>query len=394
MLGGSDLQVSIIKLAKQLGHIVYTCDYLPDNPGHKYSDKYFNISTTDKEDVLELARMLDIDGILSYASDPSSTTAAYVSEQLNLPGNNLNSVLTLAHKNLFREFQKSNNLPHPKFKYFTKDEFNQASDFLKKYKNNFFLIKPVDASGSKGVYEIKEATFNEDVFKKSISFSKQKTVIIEEFISKKGLQIGGDGFIVDGKLLFRCFGDIHFSKTNKFLPCSVSVPTIHSQFTIEKVHNEIQKIITLCGMKTGGLNFDVIINENDEVIVLEIGPRNGGNLLPELIHYCTGVDMRIFAIKACLGEDCSDLKMKTENKYFAHYVIHGLSDGRFDKITISNYLEPFILYKNVNINKGDYIYKFENSSNRLGMLLLKFNTKSQMEDIIYNMHDYLVFNYE
>ena len=79
MLGGSMQQIPAIRRAKEMGHYVITCDYLPDNPGHKYSDEFYNESTTDLEGVLAVAEQLKIDGIVAYASDPAAPTAAYLS---------------------------------------------------------------------------------------------------------------------------------------------------------------------------------------------------------------------------------------------------------------------------------------------------------------------------
>lgn len=78
MLGGSLYQTYAIKEAKHLGYYVISCDYLPSNPGHKYADEYYNVSTTDKEAVLKLAKDLQVDGVVAYASDPAAPTAAYV----------------------------------------------------------------------------------------------------------------------------------------------------------------------------------------------------------------------------------------------------------------------------------------------------------------------------
>ena len=75
MLGGNLVQTTAIKAAKAEGYYVISVDYLPENPGHKFSDEYHNVSTIDKEAVLELARKLNIDGIVSYASDVSAPTA-------------------------------------------------------------------------------------------------------------------------------------------------------------------------------------------------------------------------------------------------------------------------------------------------------------------------------
>src|SRR5690606_11391257 len=111
----SDLQVSLIKLAKSFGHYIITCDYLPNNPGHKFSDEYHNVSTTNKEAVYELAKKLEIDGILAYASDPAAPTAAWVCEKLNLPTNTFNAVNILSRKDLFRQTLIDNGFKTPQF---------------------------------------------------------------------------------------------------------------------------------------------------------------------------------------------------------------------------------------------------------------------------------------
>ena len=64
MLGGNYFQMTATKAAKDLGYHVISVDYLPDNPAHKIADEYYNVSTVDKDKVLELAQRLNIDGIL------------------------------------------------------------------------------------------------------------------------------------------------------------------------------------------------------------------------------------------------------------------------------------------------------------------------------------------
>ena len=104
LLGGSRYLLPAIKAAHELGVYVITCDYLPDNVALRFSDEYRNVSIIDKEAVLELARSLNIDGIMSYATDPGVVTAAYVAEQLGLPTSPYNSVKILQDKGLFRKF--------------------------------------------------------------------------------------------------------------------------------------------------------------------------------------------------------------------------------------------------------------------------------------------------
>ena len=42
MLGGSQMQIPAIKYGKEAGYTVITADYLPYNPGHKFSNSYYN----------------------------------------------------------------------------------------------------------------------------------------------------------------------------------------------------------------------------------------------------------------------------------------------------------------------------------------------------------------
>lgn len=85
ILGGSRYVLPVIEAAHVLGLYVITCDYLPDNIAHKYSDEYVNVSIIDKDAVLYAAQEKEIDGIMSFACDPGVVAAAYVAERLNLP---------------------------------------------------------------------------------------------------------------------------------------------------------------------------------------------------------------------------------------------------------------------------------------------------------------------
>ena len=72
LLGGSAQQVIAIETAKKLGYYTVLCDFLTDNPGQYVADKFYLVSTTDKDAVLEVAQKENVDGVLAYASDHSS----------------------------------------------------------------------------------------------------------------------------------------------------------------------------------------------------------------------------------------------------------------------------------------------------------------------------------
>lgn len=386
MLGGADIQVSAIKLAKSLGHYVITCDYLPDNPGHTFSDAYHNVSTTDLPAVLALAKELQPDAVVAYASDPAALTAAYVCEQLGLPTNSYEVVELYSRKDLFRAFLEKHHFEVPFYKAVTSYAEAQAAAEMV---TSRFVIKPVDSSGSKGVFIINKGEDFSEKFNQALSFSRNKLIILEEFIEKKGFQIGGDGFVVNGQLMFRQFGDIHFSKTNPVLPCSVSIPSTHEERVIAKVHAEVQRCITASGLKMGALNFDIMVDVQDRVFILEIGARNGGNMIPELVQYRTGVDMREYTIRCALGEDCSNLKQVEGNGYFSHYVIHSAKHGILKEVWRSPELVERLLFFNLNVKEGDSIRRFNSSADRHGIMLLKYKDQQDALHMIERMDQHL-----
>lgn len=269
MLGGNAFQVSAIKRARELGYYVISVDYLPDNPGHKYSNEYHNVSTVDKEAVLELASTLNIDGILSYASDVSAPTAAYVAEKLGLPTNPYDSVKILTQKQLFRKFMFENNFLMPGGL-----AFNDREE-AKEYFNSMDLpvmIKPVDASGSKGVIKVTAREEFDSAYDEAMSYSLSKTIIIEKFIQKKGYQIDGDGFIKDGKIVFFGVMDQHNNVIrNPHAPIGLSCPSVQDDIYQKKAYDMIQKIFEKLDMKFGAFNFEYIIGEDGNVYILEIG---------------------------------------------------------------------------------------------------------------------------
>ena len=273
LLGGSAQQIIAIKKAKELGYKTILCDYLKDNPGQYVADVFYQESTTDKQKILEIAKKECIDGIVAYASDPAAPTAAYVAEKLSLPGNPYKSVEILCNKDKFREFLEENNFCTPKAKGY--NDYEELMEEIEKFKFPI-MIKPVDSSGSKGVSKIISKEEIKKKFDYAMSFSRAKRVIIEEYVENLGYQVAGDGFSVNGKLVFRSFANDHFDEKspNKYTPVAASFPSIFSNEIQNKIHGEVQKALKILKMKDGAYNFDIRVDKNYNVYLMEIGPRN------------------------------------------------------------------------------------------------------------------------
>jgi biotin carboxylase len=391
ILGGAETVVPAIKKAREMGCYVITCDYRPNNPGHQFAHEYHNVSTLDKEGVLRLAQTLNLDGITAYNYDPSAPTAAFVAEKLGLPTNPYEVVETMTRKDLFRDFMVKNGFLTPRSR--AVQSYEEAAQFLQEV-SSACIIKPVDSCGSTGISKIESGESFQEKFEIALINSNVGLVIIEEFIFKKGHQIGGDGFLVDGELVFRCFGDSHRTSFNPLVSWALSMPTLHSPETVNRVHDYLQRVMRAASMKMGAFNFDIVVDENDQVYILEIGPRNGGNMIPELIEQCTGVNLTTYCIKAALGMDCSDLRFTAEKSYYSYFIVYCHQSGRFKGIIKSAHLESKVVQEQLYVPVDTLVMLIPGTPSRLSLLLLRFDTKEDMLDTFNRMDEHVKIHIE
>lgn len=387
ILGGNYFQKTAIIRAKELGYYVITADYLPSNPGHKYADEYHNVSTIDKKAILGLAEKLAIDGILSYASDISAPTAAFVSERLNLPTNPLVAVETLTNKGRFRAFLREQGMATIKGEVFSQTgvakEFAICCGFP-------VMVKPVDSSGSKGVTKVIGEREFDQAFATAMAYSTSKRVIVEEYIKKKGYQIDGDGFIRDSVITTFIVMDQHNDiARNPHAPIGLSYPSIQPIQYQVMAYQVIQKIFETLGMKFGAFNFEYIVGDDDKMHLLEIGPRNGGNFIPDTIKHCTGIDMISASIKACLGDDYTADLMQKRNGIATSYVVHSTDDGIFSGLTVDLDMATRIRKQEIFVNKGDQVNAFKNGRDALGCMVLEFESIQEMNRSVDHMWDFI-----
>lgn len=393
LLGGANTQIPSILTAKKMGYYTITCDYLPDNPGHKFADEYHNVSTTDKEAVLALARELQIDGILAYATDVAAATAAYVSEAMGFPTSPYKSVDILTNKDKFRAFLEENGFCTPRARGYSFVE--EAKKDLENFKFPV-MVKPVDSAGSKGVARMDDASQLEELVENALQYSRCKRFIIEEYVEKYRYQIAGDGFSVDGKLVFRCFANEHFSNkaASPYVPIGESFPYDMPKEVHEKVHAEIQRLLTLLDMKTQAYNFDIRIDKDYNVYLMEVGPRNGGNMIAQVIEKATGIPFVEYMLKAAMGEDCSDLKMVEPEGFWSCYILHTLKEGNFKRIQYTDEIKKNIVEEHIHVKEGEKLIPFTGSNGTVGVLILRYDSMEEMLHKMDNMYDYITVEVE
>lgn len=380
LLGGLRYLLPVIEEAHKLGIHVITVDYLPDNIAHKYSDEYHNVSILDKEAILNLAKELEIDGIMSFAVDPGVVTAAYVAEKMALPFQGpYESVRTLQDKALFRKFLTENGFNVPNAK-----GYNKADDALKDI--DFFnwpvIVKPVDSAGSKGVSRVDSPKYLENAIEYALSESHSGNFIIEDFLEKEGHSSDTDSFTIDGKLVYCSFSDQRFDDNadNPYTPSAYSWPSTMPAEVQEELTNELQRLMDLLNMKTGIYNIETRLCKNGKPYIMEVSPRGGGNRLAEMLKYASRTPLIANAVKAAVGKPVDDMDMPKYYGHLAEVVLHADKNGKFNKIDISDEYKELVIETDLWVKPGEEVHGFSGANNAIGTLVLRFSTKEKLEE--------------
>ena len=391
LLGGSKYQIPVIEAAHKLGYCAITCDYLPDNIAHKYSDEYYNVSIIDKEAVLELAKRIKIDGIMSFACDPGVTTAAYVAEQLGLPTHPYHSVEILQNKVAFRSFLRDNNFNVP----FSAGYDNAEEAVANADKFSFpVIVKPTDSAGSKGVTKVESLKGLKVACEYALDYSISKTFIVEEFIEKLGFSSDTDCFSIDGKLVFCSFDNQYFdlnNPSNIFAPCAYNWPSSMPDEIQKELRSELQRLITLLGLKTSVYNVETRQGKNGKPYIMEFAPRGGGNRLSEMLKYATGTDLILNAVRAAVGDPIEGITGDpVYNGAWAEVILHSKCDGILEGIEIaSDFKEKFVVEEDYWVAPGTEVHKFTGANFALGTLVLKFPDQNELTKYMNNIDNYV-----
>jgi biotin carboxylase len=230
-----------------------------------------------------------------------------------------------------------------------------------------------------------EVNFN---LAKQFSFS--GNIIIEELIQKKGYQMDGDGFVWQGKLVFSCFGNQHNNvNAHPFVPVGISFPYHDTGTVSHRAAKQVDDILTRLDMRVGGVNLEYIVDQNDQIYLLEIGPRSGGNLIPEVIKHATQIDLIASCVEGALGKDGSDIQHRHTEGFFASYILHAVKDGHYKDTFIDEKIRPHIIEHKLLVKPGDGVHKFTGSNHTLGTFILKFDSLNEMLNKMDSMDAYI-----
>ena len=215
--------------------------------------------------------------------------------------------------------------------------------------------------------------------------------VTDPFSSEKvGESSDSDCFSIDGKLVFTSFSNQYFDKNveNEYTPAAYSWPSNMSKEHQEELKSELQRLITLLGMKTSIYNVETRECTDGKAYIMEVSPRGGGNRLSEMLELWTGVDLIKMAVKASIGEEIMMPEIK-QNGYISEVILHSSKNGVFDSVILDDSLKNNVVELNVAVNNGDMVENFSGANKMIGTLVLKFDSIEKQNNVMKNIEKFV-----
>lgn len=377
ILGAGIYQVPLIKKAKEMGLQTLVVSVPGEYPGFQYADRVFLLDTRDCEGIYQAAREEQIDGICTSGTDVAVVTIGYVCEKMGLPGIPCEAAQIVTDKALMKEaFQKEQVRAARYRKVFSAKEAEEAAQEI-----GFpVIVKRVDSSGSRGILKVSKREDVESAFREAVSGSRVPYVLVEEVLG--GREIGVDGFVQDGKLVFLAPHEKFVYQGEKItVPMGHGFPLQEDVKTLEEISRQMQLAVEAAGMDQCPVNADVFVRDQKAWIV-EIGGRTGATCIPELIGIHYGFDFYEKMIRNALGEPVS-----FEEREHTPCMAKLLVSPRGGKITdIDHEGIRKIREEGVEVQLdypvGHSVSAMENGTDRIGHVIARTKREEELDEVI------------
>lgn len=377
ILGAGIYQIPLIKKANEMGLYTIVASKKGNYPGFEIAKKKYYVDTTNKEEILKIAKENKISGICTIGTDVAVKTIGYVCEKLDLKGISYSAAEILTNKFLMKESFEKNNLCSSKYKKIRSySDALETFDFLKKP----VVIKAVNSSGSRGVVKVEH---KKDI-KGALDYAKQYTnldyLIMEEFIH--GYEIGIDGYVKNHKIvLFLPHDKLIYNNGYTNIPAGhIFSFELTNYIDKECIIKQLENYFRNINFNNSAFNIDAFITK-EGVSYIEIGGRCGATGIPELISTYCGYNYYEKIINEALGID-EDFSSSLSQACGSRLIFSDTS-GYYESISYSN-LNNVRLF--MDVKKGDRVFKTLSGADRIGCFFVKGkdhnDIKRKIDDIL------------
>jgi len=356
IIGANNFQLPLIRKAKQLGFETHVFAWDKGAVGKEFASHFYPISIIEKELILKTVEKIKPDGVISIGSDLATATVNYVADKLALIGNSLECTRVTTNKYAMRECLSQGGLPCPKY---TKSAYIQ--EVLRACGDFPLIVKPIDRSGSRGVTKVSNNKELEQAIARATAESFASEHIVEQFIL--GREYSVEMISWKGEHHFLQITEKETSGEPYFVEKAHHQPAALPTLMKDKIISIIEKSLTCLGVEFGASHSEILLTENGDIYIVEIGARMGGDYIgSHLTELSTGYDY----VKGVIDISSGNFNgvQKSHAMYSGIYYVFA-KPGILNKITNCTIKYPEILFSEVYFRIGGRIRELKESNDRV-----------------------------
>jgi biotin carboxylase len=371
VLGAGEDQLPIYREARRRGLPTIAVDARRDRPALALADAFLQVSTRDHEAIAAAVGPARLSGVVSTASDACLLSVHELARRYEAPFvPSRSAALASMDKAHFHEVVAAAGVA--RYRWAAADDRRALSRLT-----GPVVVKPVDASGSRGVSLVPDPR---DVpaavaVARAASFSGQ--VVVEEFLEGRNITV--ELFLRGGAPHFAAVSEKRLAPGGGFVIHGHTCPAPLTGRASRAVVEAATRVALAMGLADGPINVDVILAPDGTPYVLEAGARLCGNAFPLLLRAIRGVDTIEALVDLALGRPF-DLTPTRARHALLHVLASPLgADGvleaveHVDEVRALDGVECLEVYA----DPGDLALPFTQSANKLGYLVVVGDTPEQ-----------------
>lgn len=354
-----------IEKAKELGYETVVVDQNPYLKTIELVDRFKCIPFENYEENLKYALEENIDGIVN-ATEFAVLVSSYVANKMELPGMDFNVAKIAKDKYAIRKKMLENNITNVA-QFFELENEKQLQD-IKDIIKFPVILKPASGLGSLNVYKINNIVDLEEKISEVINESFNKKALIETFI--EGQEYGVEAFVYKGNIHILAIMKKNMTPLPYRSELGHMVPSGLTEEIENKIASTIKRLINAIGIEGGPVNFDLILTNKNEVFIVDVGARMGGNSISShIIPLSKGIDHVGNTIKYAMNDNSIELIPKFKKSVVTR--ILDLDEGIIKKLPdFSKYVDEDVIEISFEKSVGDKIEKYISDAQRCGLIIL------------------------
>jgi len=298
ILGGGAWQIPTIRLARELGYSVLVSDMYPDAPGFAFANICEQIDIRDVERTLDAARRHKVDGVLCDTTDVGVPTAAFVAEQMGLPGIGLSTARRFTNKRLMREATDAAGIDGPRFAFLSRQDRGDAAVRAIGFP---CVVKPTDSQSSRGVQKVDMQADLPVAIEEARAQSLEGGVLVEEWMI--GTEITVEAMCFEGSVSVLAISDKEHYPAKPQIASRLTYPAAVSPTIVRVIEACNAAVIRALGLQTGVTHAEFIVSPDGRVRLVEIAARGGGSrIYSHIAPYVSSVPLPQLYLNYCLGD--------------------------------------------------------------------------------------------